>query len=285
MTLANYVKASGAALDYVVDWSGFLDGDTIDTSTWSTSPTGLTTGTTSKTTTTTTIWLSAGTEGVTYTVTNTITTTGGRTDQRSFTLHVGPRAGMVNLVRQLRSYTNTSESDRKLGGNTYWTDEQLQQRLDQTRRTWRFERIDSLPITVNGAPEYYEYQIPPYMGKHFEQGNNPDSGWCLRDSAGGSVDTSRYSFNADARIVSFGTVNQQGSAFYLDVRSYDLNRTAAGIWREKAAYYSTQVDWSSDNHDVKASQRWQHAVQMTEYFEAQAGAYVGRFVRMDEVGT
>ena len=66
-----FVKDPDATLDYIIDWSEWLDTDTISTSTW-TVPTGLTNVSDSNTTTTATIWLSGGTAGQRYTVSNRI---------------------------------------------------------------------------------------------------------------------------------------------------------------------------------------------------------------------
>jgi len=75
-----------AVLDYSRDWSEWLaDGETITTSTWVV-PVGLTQGVTDNTGTLTTVWLSGGTAGMSYRVTNRVVTTGGRTDERSFTI-------------------------------------------------------------------------------------------------------------------------------------------------------------------------------------------------------
>lgn len=81
-TIPQYLKDPNAVLDYVLDWTDFLQGDTISTSTW-TVPSGITKTTDSKTATTTTVWLSSGTAGQVYTVTNRIVTTGGRQQDQS----------------------------------------------------------------------------------------------------------------------------------------------------------------------------------------------------------
>jgi len=85
-----FAKDPDAVLDYAVDWSRWLAGDEIATSEW-TVPSGITKVSDSKTTTKTTVWLSGGTAGQFYTVTNRITTTGGRTEERSFTIRVEER--------------------------------------------------------------------------------------------------------------------------------------------------------------------------------------------------
>ena len=83
----NFSKDPSAVLDYVIDWSDWLDGDTISTSTW-TVPSGITKDSDTKTTTATTIWLSGGTVGTKYAVVNHIVTAGGREDDRTIYINV-----------------------------------------------------------------------------------------------------------------------------------------------------------------------------------------------------
>ncbi|MCC6366857.1 MAG: hypothetical protein IT165_25325 [Bryobacterales bacterium] len=85
-----HIKDPNAVLDYSVDWTRWLNGDSIATSDW-TVPVGLTEVTDTHTGTKATVWLSGGTVGATYTVTNRITTTGGRTDDRSFDVKIAER--------------------------------------------------------------------------------------------------------------------------------------------------------------------------------------------------
>lgn len=81
------IKHSGATLDYRIDWSAWLDTDTIATSTWSADP-GITKQADFHDSHAATVWLSGGTAGQSYTVTNTITTADGRTEQRALTIIV-----------------------------------------------------------------------------------------------------------------------------------------------------------------------------------------------------
>ena len=85
-----FTKDPSAVLDYTIDWSDWLDSDTISTSTW-TVPTGLTEDSDTNTTTTATVWLSSGTAGTQYTVINHIVTAGGREDDRSIYIMVEDR--------------------------------------------------------------------------------------------------------------------------------------------------------------------------------------------------
>jgi len=82
-----FVKDPSARKDYTVDWSAFLDGDTISAVAW-TVPLGLTNYATSATTTTATIWLSGGIANLDYEVVCQVTTAGGLIDQRTIKIQV-----------------------------------------------------------------------------------------------------------------------------------------------------------------------------------------------------
>lgn len=83
-------KDPGATLDYNLDWSAWLNGDTITNVVW-TVPAGLTKTTQSVANGVTTVWLAGGTLGQRYTVTCRVTTALGRTDERSFQLFIVQR--------------------------------------------------------------------------------------------------------------------------------------------------------------------------------------------------
>jgi len=101
--LNTYVKDPNAVLDYSITWAdqdgtndgsasddGYLQGDTISTSSWI-ADSGLTIASHTNTTTTATVWLSGGDAGGSYTVTNRIITAGGRTDDRSIEIKAEER--------------------------------------------------------------------------------------------------------------------------------------------------------------------------------------------------
>lgn len=191
------------------------------------------------------------------------------------------RAGMADILLQLRAATNAGSADTTVNGVAYWTDDQLQAELDRYQTYWRTQQLEALPVTSTGGTlQYFDFLIPEKLGKHIEQ-NQTGSGWVIRDSMWNSVGTAQYSVNYDARRITFGS-DTRGTAYYLDARSYDLNQTAASVWKRKASMAYQDVDWSSDNHTIKASQEYQHCLDMAAYFESQAGVQVGYFIREDE---
>ncbi len=90
MTIQQFVKDPDEVLDFVFDWSTWLDGDTISSDS-TTVDTGLTKDSDSNDTDSVTVWLSGGTAGSAYKVTNQITTAGGRTAERTIIIQVRER--------------------------------------------------------------------------------------------------------------------------------------------------------------------------------------------------
>ena len=86
--MSSFVKDPDATLDYSIDWTNWLEGDTISTSTW-TVPVGLTEPRPDVNDgSVTTVWLAGGTVGEVYSVLNRISTVAGRTDDRTLTFTI-----------------------------------------------------------------------------------------------------------------------------------------------------------------------------------------------------
>lgn len=87
MSIRQYTKDPDAILDYTINWSQWLNGDTIDTSTWNV-PSGITLVSSSADDTSATIIISGGTVGTYYSITNHIVTIDGLEDDRSFIVFI-----------------------------------------------------------------------------------------------------------------------------------------------------------------------------------------------------
>jgi hypothetical protein len=85
MTLKWPFKDPDEVLDYGIDWTARLAGDTIQSSTWIV-PDGITKVSDSSNDTSTEIWLSGGTLGAALQITNRVVTHGARTMDQSVTL-------------------------------------------------------------------------------------------------------------------------------------------------------------------------------------------------------
>ena len=82
-----FTKDPNATLDYTIDWSAWLDGDTIDSASWVVDS-GITMTDEDNDTENTQIWLSGGTAGQIYSATSRIVTAAGRQDDRTIRIKV-----------------------------------------------------------------------------------------------------------------------------------------------------------------------------------------------------
>jgi aryl-phospho-beta-D-glucosidase BglC (GH1 family) len=83
-------KDPDSVLDFKVDWSEWLDGDTIATAVFLVDS-GITEDSSTNSDTAATIWLSGGTAGVDYNVVSRITTAQGRTADRTIIVPVAEK--------------------------------------------------------------------------------------------------------------------------------------------------------------------------------------------------
>lgn len=91
--LQTFIKDPDAFLDYTLDWSQWLQGDSILSTSFTITGDDavLQIGFATTTPTTATVWLSGGTDGALYGVTCEVTTAQGRIDDRSFQIQVNER--------------------------------------------------------------------------------------------------------------------------------------------------------------------------------------------------
>jgi hypothetical protein len=145
----------------------------------------------------------------------------------------------------------------------------LQDILDVHRKDLRFSALRSYPDTVSGGTlQYYEYRS---QYGYYEATTGGSSILYLQDSTGATLGTALW--NADYRRGVFTFVSDaKGTAIYLTGRTYDLNASAADVWRRKAAHYApSSFDFSTDNHSISRAQVYDHAVEMVAFFEGISG--------------
>lgn len=193
------------------------------------------------------------------------------------------RDGMANIIQDVRILCNAGTADHAAGGTTLWSDAQLQTVLDEYQSLHKYLALTPSPVYVDGTALYYDYLAPKKIGWMEEGGAggtaNANSGFSITDSAGGTAPS--YSVNYRANTVRFAA-DTQGTAYYLNCRSYDVYRACAAIMERKAAIVSLNVDWSSDNHRFAASQEANAYREQAARFYSMAGMEVSMMQREDE---
>ena len=86
MTEAVLLQDPAETLDYQIDWTAWLNGDTITTSSWTVAPSGPTLSNTGFNTTGTYIYMAGVAFGAIYALENTIVSANGRTALRGLTV-------------------------------------------------------------------------------------------------------------------------------------------------------------------------------------------------------
>jgi len=190
------------------------------------------------------------------------------------------RAGMAEIIAELRALGAAGTADFSIAGVAYFTDDQLQAILDQHRQDWTAIPLIAQSYQENGTTYYYDYFIPPDLGKFWEREASGTAYWRVTDSTGVDQGTSLYDVDWDGLKITFAA-DQKGTFYCLTGRTFDLNRAAAQVWRQKAAYYAMDVDWQTDGHRVNASQASKQCLAFAEEFEAKAGGVSVQMIRWD----
>ena len=174
------------------------------------------------------------------------------------------RTGMTDLIASLRGMTNAGTADYTIGSTAYWSDDQLQDKLDAHRLDFYSEELPCITAIEGGLVVYKTFRSPY---RNLESGT---VNFLLVDFQGTPAGTADYTADYFAGVVTF-TADQAAKQWWLTGRSYDVYAAAADIWRMKAAHASeTSFDFSTDNHSIKGSNVPMQCLKMADYYEQQS---------------
>lgn len=162
------------------------------------------------------------------------------------------RIGMYTLIQSTRALANAGTGEFTVGNSTYWNDSHVEDALDDHRRDFQFEPMRVEATQEAGSVTYKRFWTHPYL----ESGT---ASFYLQTANGSAVSTALYSVDYQRGLVEF-TSDTNGTAFYASGHTYDVHGAAADIWELKAAAAANSVDWSSDNHNIKGSQYFDHCM-------------------------
>lgn len=186
------------------------------------------------------------------------------------------RSGMANPIQRLRGMTNAGIADFTVGAVSWFSDSQLQQILDTHRvDVYREPLTDQVTYDSGGTARYYDYYFAP---GEYEEGT---AAFIVATARGSALAGTVMSIDYQAGHISFGTVSQGGTAYYLTARRYDINAAAADVWRQKASLVASAYDFEADGQRMNRSQLFKQYTQMAQMFESQAAPMTARMVRSD----
>lgn len=193
------------------------------------------------------------------------------------------RAGVEPLIRRLRGMAQIGTADWSLimgdGSTVYWwTNDQIFEIMNVYSTDYFMADLRSQSEQVSaGSVQYYTYYAP---AGNLEEATSGTVYWSVRDTTGATVGTANYTTEYSAGIIHFNA-DTGGSSYQLRARSYNLNRAAADIWREKASNSAKYVNFSSDNQRFDKGDFMKHCLDMAKYYDQEAGLKVSFMKRTD----
>lgn len=158
------------------------------------------------------------------------------------------RSTLADLIALTRTYTDAALDEYTRGAVTYWSDDHIEDVLDRYRHDiWDVAIAPIEEKASGGSVTYRTYYLLGY--KHWEATDGGTAVFQILDADGDSIGTANYTADYNRGVVTFGT-SQGGSVYYLRGRWFDVYSAAAEIWRAKASYYATAVNFSTDNHRI-----------------------------------
>ena len=179
------------------------------------------------------------------------------------------RTGMSTLISTWRRLVDDK-------GTAVWTDDEAQEILDMHRIDFWAELLVSVPKIMPGGSINDLAYLCNY--KNLEGTASGSSAWRLYDAVGANA--SNYTMDPYTGLVTF-TVNQAGSARYLDGRSFSMNAAAAQAWRERMAKTSSRYHVSSDGQSLARNQWFDHCMKMAEHYASLSEPVIVEFERTD----
>jgi hypothetical protein len=178
------------------------------------------------------------------------------------------RTGTSDLIRRLRGMGQVSAEQYTIDLITWWSDDHVQEVLDMYRTDYYYEPLRPVAdIGTGGSVEYFNYYAP---SGSLEKNTSGTVYFSIETAAGSAIGTALYSVDYITGLIRF-TSNQSGTPYYLRARAYNLNASAAEIWRNKAAHYADEYNFQSDNQRFDRAVRIKNALQMADYWDAKGG--------------
>lgn len=187
------------------------------------------------------------------------------------------RTGMANLIKRLRVITHIGTADFTVNSVAYYSDDFVEDTLDTYRMDINRRPIQPIVEYNGGTAQYFTY----YLGYgNLEEPTSGDQYFQIEDSDGANVGTANYTLDPLAGVVRF-SADQGGTAYYLTARSYNLNRAAADIFREKASWAAEGYDFAADQQRFNRSQKYRHYKELAAEYDKKGGVMSVQMVRSD----
>lgn len=197
------------------------------------------------------------------------------------------RTGMINLIQELRSLTDSVLNETEVNGVSYWTDEQLQDILDDNSESVLDTPLTARPAYYNGVYEYKRFYIPyrwieePITDETLLL--TESNTFFIVDSYGVEVSPLSYVYNKRQNYIEF-TSGQTVLSFFLRANVIDLYRSASQVWQQKASHRYQLVKYKAGQHQIDEDSEYKHCLERATYYSKRGGFKAVRMARVDYNG-
>jgi hypothetical protein len=191
------------------------------------------------------------------------------------------RTGMRYLVRRLREMTEAGLQDYELAGVTYWTDDTLEDILDEKRTRQEDVALTARPEYISSVDIYKRYEIPWSMGHALEGTEGGTTVFRVYNSIGTTV--TGWTFNDRDMSIEFSS-DQEGTAYYWSGYQYDIRAAAVEVWLRKAAHSYNAINFSADGHRFDRKAIYEHCIEQAKLYGYQRKVQATKMVRTDLAG-
>lgn len=159
------------------------------------------------------------------------------------------RSTMVDLVALFRAKGNASTDD-VFNGVTYWTDEQLQEILDETKE---LDLIPLLPVGVGNTVFALD------MKRHHKL----EEDYTIYTS-NSQVVADTVAYDVTSNTLTFDTA--QTGVMVAEAWRYNMYKALTELYDRKASHREFYVTLKSGNHQQRLEQEYQHCINRRDYY-------------------
>lgn len=189
------------------------------------------------------------------------------------------REGMTSLITRLREMTSTENTgEDALNGTQYWTDDQLQDYLDDTSTRVIDIPLEARPFYESGTFTYRFFYIPLGTGKWIEEPTSSSNVFHVVDSLGNEDSTTLYTFDQERNEIEYTTDLETAQRYWRGV-VFDLNAAAANVWETKASMRYQYIEARFGGHWIKADQEFEHCKSQAKYYRSKRGLVAAKTIK------
>jgi len=193
------------------------------------------------------------------------------------------RSSMAALITQVRLMIGDPSS-----GTPQFTDDQIQDRFDESREDIRYEGLTIAPSIVNTAStlnqpstifaDYYSaYQW--WESDVVLQGYNAGAPWIVLTPVSSELNVGHWTF--ESNVFTSGTVPGQLPPVFATGKVHDPNAAAADLLEFWAATLAGDYDISVDGQNLRRSQLMTAKLALSEYYRKRSKIKVVKMRRHD----